>query len=64
MFFFLNFFKTEVKEYLVKLVVELILVSVEEVRFSNLYFVITLIASSGGYARVSINRRHRVLKNS
>ena len=49
---------------MVKLVVELMSVSIEEVRLGDLNLVVALSPMVGGHTRVSISRRHRVLKNS
>ncbi len=39
-------------------------VSIEEVRLGDLNLVVALSPMVGGHTRVSISRRHRVLKNS
>ncbi len=49
---------------MVELVVELVLVSIEEVRLSDLDLVVGPSPVVGGHTCVSVSRRHRVLKNS
>jgi hypothetical protein len=58
-----NLFHPEVQEDLVKPVVELVSVSVEEVGFSDLHLVVVPGTGGGNHALVSIGG-HVVLKNS
>ena len=56
----LDLLHLEVQKDLVKPVVELVSVSVEEVGFSDLYLVVVPRTGDGGYALVSVSRRHVV----
>jgi len=63
-FLFCDFLYLEVQEYLVEPVVELVSVSIEEVRLSDLNLVVGPSPVVGGHTCVSISGRHHVLKNS
>jgi len=63
-FFLCDLFYLEVQEYLVELVVELVSVSIEEVRLSDFNLVVALGPMVRDYTCVSVRGRHRVLKNS
>ena len=64
MFLYSNFLYLEVQQYLVELVVELVLVSIEVVGLSDFDLVVAPAPVVGGHTCVSVSGRHCVLKNS